>query len=98
MTDANDDTPAAEPKVKTIEVVAAKAFLGPTGWVQPGDTMDVTETRKRELARNGLIGGSAPEVQGADEGQTATPLGETQQRSRKLTVGGSAGGKKKAEG
>lgn len=97
MTDATDEAPAAEPKPKTVEVTAAKAFLGPKGWVQVGDKIDVTETRKRELARNGLIEGSAPEVSDGSTGQTSTPLGGARQQSRKLTVGGNAGGSKKTE-
>ncbi len=96
MTD-KEETPAAEPKVKTVQVVAAKAFLGPHGWVQPGDKIDVTETRKRDLARNGLIEGSAPETDNGDAGQTSTPLGQARQQSRKLTVGPGADVQKKAE-
>lgn len=78
-----DAAPAA-PAEDLITVVAAKAFLGPTGWVQPGETTHVTATRKQELARNGLL-------QGEDATNDAVPLGETRDTIRNLTVSSAAG-------
>ena len=81
-TDAVSAAPAAE---KMFTVVAAKAFLGPDGWVQPGDETEVTAARKRDLARNGLL-------QGEDgENEDVRPLGEPRDTTRKLHVSGSAG-------
>lgn len=69
---------------KLVEVVAAKAFLDPTGWVQPGQKVSVTPGRKRDLARNGLI-------EGADASSTAPPLGSGPDRKQKLHVTASTG-------
>jgi len=83
---APEETDAAPtaPVENLIAVVAAKAFLGPTGWVQPGETTHVTAARKQDLARNGLLQG---ETASNDD---AVPLGETRDTTRNLTVTGAA--------
>lgn len=73
---------AEAPKTDLVEVTAKKAFLDPTGWVQPGQRVDVTPSRKADLARNGLIEGSEAE-KGADPA-------EAKDTTRKLNVTGAA--------
>lgn len=77
---------AAPAKPREVTVEAAKAFLGPTGWVQPGAKIKVTPGRRDDLARNGLIKGSAAGGGALD----SQPLGSGSTRTRKLTVGAGA--------
>lgn len=93
MTDTPEkaaDTARPDAKSKLVSVVAAKAFLGPDGWVQIGQKADVTPERKRDLARNGLIEGANRDADD-DGGQTSTPVDAPRQTRRRLHVGG--GGK-----
>lgn len=83
-------TVQTEAKPKLVEVVAAKAFLGPNGWVQKGQKAQVTPDRKKDLARNGLIEGAAADGAGGSAAQTSAPLDAPGQTSRRLNVGAQA--------
>lgn len=63
---------------KTVTVTARKAFSGPEGWVQRGQKIKVSPQRKADLARNGLLDGSAA--------QKGDDVAKPRARSRRLAV------------
>lgn len=73
-----------------VTVVAAKAFMSAGKWTQPGDEIEVTPDRAKDLARNGLIEGS--------QAEGGTPLGEPFDRTQTLTVSTGTAGDPTKEG
>lgn len=69
-----------------VKIPALKPHLGPHGFVQAGEMIEVDPTRHRALARNGIVArpdGEEPEVQGRQPGTVSS--GSFKGRREKIT-------------
>lgn len=72
-----------------VTLKALKPHLGPHGFVQVGDPVEVDPTRHRALARNGIVprpDGEEPELQSRQPGTVSS--GSFKERREKITGGG----------